>query len=374
VRNYRLEDPGLIEKVENALNQTSLSGWERKSPEVLQAVENEVFRRYNATLDYAVPWVMRQTKLDDKEIVEIGCGSGSSTAAFAHYVKHVHAYDIKEEFLNGARARAQALGLQNISFYCVSPQSLRDTLYLNHVHGTDIVLLFAVLEHCTPHECLEMLQTSWELLHPGGLLVVIETPNRLAYMDSHTSQLPFFHLLPGEIALRYYKNSPRSEFVSGVERSFSVSEEEGLLELIRLGKGVSYHEFQIALREPELNKLLIGDGYEKEMVEWFPVSLEERLLQTFFLNTDLRIPIGFARKTLNLIFCKPSNSSENVAQNDPLSTMTRLPYLTNYEQQRTSFIEENKLNTPLGFSRYMVNLIARKLYRTLRRVRNQSGR
>ena len=254
--------------------------------------------------------------------------SGSSTAAFARLAGQVHGYDIEPSYVEGARIRARILGLTNVSCHAVTPSQLLNEIRRRHGEGkVDLVLLYAVLEHCTPAECLETIRTSWDLLRPGGHLVVIETPNRFGYMDVHTTFLPFFHLLPGPIALRYYRRTQRQRVIKTLEAAARLSEQEAELARIRLGTGISFHDFQIALGIEDLSPLLAADGYEPEMLAWFPITLEERLLQTFFLARDVPAPIGFARFVLNVILRKPAGALPA----EPLIPLaSRTEFLVNY--------------------------------------------
>jgi hypothetical protein len=106
--------------------------------------------------------------------------------------------------------------------------------------------------------------------------------------------------------------------------------------LIRLGVGISFQEFQLALGLDDLGPLVAADGYEPEMLEWFPITLEERLLQTFFLERDLDVPIGFARYVLNLVLRKP--------EGDPppgplIPTASRAEFLVNFAQLGRQFAQ-----------------------------------
>ncbi len=355
--------PAQIEVMTQALGNAYLGHEPPQSQEARLFFENEIFRRYHQSLEHAVPWVARQIDLRGKTILDIGCGSGSSTSAFAHFAGQVIGYDINEVVLRGARARAAALGQTNVRFFCISPDRLTAALRENHSQGVDVVLLFAVLEHCTPLECLDLLETAWSLLRPGGLLVVIETPNRLTYRDEHTTLLPFFHLLPPEIALRYYPYSPRAEFVQTMQQAATVSPAALQMELTRQGKGISYHEFQLGLHEVDLGNLLVSDGYEPEILRWMPGDLEEKLLQTYFINQSLDIPIGFARHVLNLIFRKPLDPAAPNPARAQLALRSRLPYLTNYLDLEATFVKTRRLDTPVGLARFVLRLFWRKALR-----------
>jgi S-adenosylmethionine-dependent methyltransferase len=316
-----------LARIEAVLNDAYLAGWERHTEAGRHAVENEVFRRFEQAARFAVPWVNRVAPLAGKEVLEVGCGSGSSTAAFAKLAGHIHAYDIEPELVEAARGRCGALGLSNVSCHAIAPHRPLDELRRRHGDGVDVVLLYAVLEHCTTAECLETIRTGWDLLRPGGHLVVVESPNRFIYWDNHTAFLPFFHMLPAPLALRWYPRSPRRAIVDRLDAAGRESEEAASEALTRLGVGIGFQEFQLALGLDDLGPLVAADGYEPEMLEWFPITPEERLLQTFFLEREPGVPAGFSRCVLNLVLRKPDGPMPDGPLIPPGS---RASLLTNY--------------------------------------------
>src|SRR4051812_28285175 len=46
-----------------------------------------VHRRYETCIRHIVPWIERHGSLAGKTVIEIGCGSGSSTSAIAHFAE-----------------------------------------------------------------------------------------------------------------------------------------------------------------------------------------------------------------------------------------------------------------------------------------------
>ena len=86
------------------------------------------------------------------------------------------------------------------------------------------------------------------MLDADGVMAIIETPNRLWYFDSHTAHLPFFHWLPDDIAMKYSTRSSRELFNKG----FSGQTEASYIEFMRWGRGVSYHELEIAIDNIDL--------------------------------------------------------------------------------------------------------------------------
>ena len=52
----------------------------------------------------------------DMEVLEFGCGTGSTAIAHAPYVKHIHATDISSKMIEIARRKAVAEGIENVTF------------------------------------------------------------------------------------------------------------------------------------------------------------------------------------------------------------------------------------------------------------------
>ena len=52
----------------------------------------------------------------DMEILEFGCGTGSTALVHAPYVKHIRAIDLSENMITIAREKAAAAGIANVSF------------------------------------------------------------------------------------------------------------------------------------------------------------------------------------------------------------------------------------------------------------------
>ena len=274
-------------------------------------IAENVFLRYNQALRHILPWVSKHIDLKTAKVIEIGCGTGCSTAAFAHIVDKIDGYDIHEPAILGAQKRMEVFGFKNCAIYLIKAENLIMNLLKNNSNGADVILLYAVLEHMTPDECINTIKTCWRLLRPKGLLVVVETPNRLTYSDKHTSLLPFFQMLPYDLCLKYYHNSPRDVFVKSMERNITNKNiKDATLRLNRWGRGVSYHEFEIALGDAYKNNL-VAQGFENEILSWFAVTKEEELLKLFVEGLQLEIPIGFTREWLNLIYKKSNSTNED---------------------------------------------------------------
>lgn len=190
-----------------------------------------------------IPWLDAAHRLDGARILEIGCGTGCATIALAEQGASVTGVDLCERSIRVARLRCELHGLA-ASFVVGNAAEVIGKLDGEHF---DFVIFFASLEHMTFAERKAAMRRSWQLLSPGDLWSVVETPNRLWIRDAHTSLLPFFHWLPDEVAFEYSRFSPRET----IGLRYRALDEESLRHFLRRGRGVSYHEFDLALGRAE---------------------------------------------------------------------------------------------------------------------------
>lgn len=196
-----------------------------------------------------IPWLDTLKPLSTGRVLEIGSGTGCSTLALAEQGASVIGVDIDEPSLIVARKRAELYG---VSCRLVNDNAVNIGRFAGEPF--DFIIFFAALEHMTIDERIRSIGLAWEMLPPGGLLVVIETPNRLWFTDEHTSLLPFFHWLPDEMAFRYAERSPRTNFY----RFGRSVQGEVPMAFHRLGRGVSFHEFELAMGA-EATANVVGD-------------------------------------------------------------------------------------------------------------------
>ena len=295
--------PELVEKLEELVKRTVYGD----KPESFFATEDgrflldqHVWERYEQARQLVAPWAERTGGLSGRHIVEVGCGSASSTAAFARYAKRVDGYEISQDSVDLGRERLAAVGVENANLHCVSAEGLVSEIE-ERSSGADAILFYAVLEHMTIRERIDALEMAQRMLPPGGLLIVIETPNRLTYTDMHTSHLPFFQMLPLELAASYYDRSKRDIFVESLR-----GQEDAVRELViqRWGTGVSFHEFEVVFGD-NFSERIVADGFEDEMVWLYPFELEDRLLARYFEEKALPQHRAFTRNHLNFIAKQP---------------------------------------------------------------------
>jgi 2-polyprenyl-3-methyl-5-hydroxy-6-metoxy-1,4-benzoquinol methylase len=186
-----------------------------------------------------VPWLNALRRLDGARIFEIGCGTGSSIFSLREQGSEVTGIDVAPDSVEVSRARFRCFGLDEPPLHHLNATEI-DT-HFDH-QSFDLVIFFASLEHMTFDERLHGLRAGWRLLADDGILCIIEAPNRLWLFDDHTADLPFFHWLPDEIALEYLQQTP------GYQASpFDTTSADAKLELTRRGRGVSFHDIELAL-------------------------------------------------------------------------------------------------------------------------------
>lgn len=254
--------------------------------------------RLNIARAGVIPWLDSISSLRGTRVLEVGCGTGSSTVALAEQGAIVTAVDTDEASLAVARTRSDVYGLA--PFF--REMNATEILAVFGENAFELVIFYASLEHMTIAERLSSLRSAWASMIDGGLLAVVETPNRLWYHDGHTSDLPFFHWLPEEIAFRYSQYSAREGYRELYRDYSSTDEREGFA---RRGRGASFHEFQLAIGpEAGLNVVSSWSSYRGVWYDFKQSRLDRRYkallkriyptLHEGFLDHDLFLTI---RKT-----------------------------------------------------------------------------
>ncbi len=106
-----------------------------------------------------------QTHLQpETELLEFGCGTGSTAIIHAPYVKHIRAIDISSKMIEIAQAKAAAAHIENITF----EQSSIEALKLAE-HSLDVVLGLSILHLVEDKEAV--IAQIYKMLKPGGVFI-----------------------------------------------------------------------------------------------------------------------------------------------------------------------------------------------------------
>ena len=98
------------------------------------------------------------------EVLEFGCGTGSTAIAHAPYVQHIQAIDFSSNMIEIAQGKADAQNIQNVTFEqaSIDELSVPDQTY-------DAVLGLNVLHLLENKE--EVIAKVYKMLQPGGLFI-----------------------------------------------------------------------------------------------------------------------------------------------------------------------------------------------------------
>lgn len=130
--------------------------WDKKAESYAkQPVADEAAyqKKLEVTRDYLRP---------DMNVIEFGCGTGSTAIVHAPYVKQIRATDISQEMINIAKEKANAKNINNVSFECATIEELEVPN-----QSVDVVLALSVLHLLEDKEVA--IEKIFKMLKPGGI-------------------------------------------------------------------------------------------------------------------------------------------------------------------------------------------------------------
>lgn len=102
-----------------------------------QPIANQ--KAYEIKLD-----LTREYFTPDSQVLEFGCGTGSTAILHAPFVKHIDAIDVSQEMIRIAKDKLEPAGVQNVTFraadmdrFQATPESYDAVLGLNILHLLD---------------------------------------------------------------------------------------------------------------------------------------------------------------------------------------------------------------------------------------------
>lgn len=267
-------------------------------------LEELVWARQATMEKLALPWIQSVQPLAGLDVLEPGCGLGSMACALLQTGCRLHSYEIDPVMAQATRRRIEILGLPPSKVSCVDAGSADQWLERTFADGVDAVVLMGVLEHIPEVPRLQLMARLWSILRPGGIFVVSHTPNRLTYHDLHATRMPFGHMLPDEIAIRYFDRAPHDAYRCAMEWAAPLGHDQLVSMRHNFGTGLSYHDFELAFGTRDLRPIVADDGLGPEMMAWYRDDLETELLWRYMESQWLPLTRGWARQFLNLIFRK----------------------------------------------------------------------
>ena len=100
----------------------------------------------------------------DMEVLEIGCGTGSTALAHAPHVGHIRATDISEKMIEIAKGKAAEAGVSNVTFEVAAIEELGAAN-----ESVDAVLALSLLHLLEDRNAV--IARIHDMLRPGGIFV-----------------------------------------------------------------------------------------------------------------------------------------------------------------------------------------------------------
>lgn len=135
-----------------------------------------------------------------RRLLDFGCGRGASSLALAQILPQTEIVGIELEatHLDVARAVQAFRGIDNVRFVQMpSGVSLPPDL-----GAFDFVVMSAVVEHLLPQERRVLLPAIWDVIAPGGAILISQTPHRWHPYEHHSTRRWWVNYLPDRLSLR----------------------------------------------------------------------------------------------------------------------------------------------------------------------------
>ena len=166
---------------------------------------------------------LRSLGVKNLSVFEVGCSFGHITEYLAEQpeVAEVYSFDTDPAFAAITRAKVEEMDLRVVRDVAhFSNDATRNLPYPNAAF--DLVLAIGVVEHLPTHNRRAQVDEYYRVLAPGGHIAILDTPNRLFPVETHSVGLPLVQWLPPRLAYRYaramrpgkFRAVPYEEFVA----------------------------------------------------------------------------------------------------------------------------------------------------------------
>ena len=145
--------------------------------------------------------------------LEVGCSFGHMTEYLAEQpeVAAIDTFDTDPTFAAITRAKVEDLGLAPVRDVRLIPGD--ETVKLPYGDDAfDLVVVVGVIEHLPLRHRRAQVDEYYRVLAPGGVIVILDTPNRLFPLETHSIGLPLVQWLPAPLAYRCARTFQRRKF------------------------------------------------------------------------------------------------------------------------------------------------------------------
>ena len=149
---------------------------------------------------------VRRRGARDLRVLEVGCSFGHITEYLAERpeVREIATFDTDPAFAAMVRVKVEEMRLERVRD--VRLFSNEETRRLPYPGGSfDLVLVLGVIEHLPVRGRRQIVDEYYRVLAPGGHIAILDTPNRLFPLETHSVGLPLVQWLPAPLAFAYAK-------------------------------------------------------------------------------------------------------------------------------------------------------------------------
>ena len=149
---------------------------------------------------------LRRRNARDLRVLEVGCSFGHITELLAEQpeVREIATFDTDPAFTAMVRVKVEEMRLHRVRD--VRLFSNDETRRLPYPDGAfDLVLVLGVVEHLPVRGRPQIVDEYYRVLAPGGHIAILDTPNRLFPLETHSVGLPLIQWLPAPLAFAYAK-------------------------------------------------------------------------------------------------------------------------------------------------------------------------
>ena len=137
-------------------------------------------------------------------VLEVGSSFGHMTEYLAEQpeVAEIHCFDTDPAFVEIVRAKVEEQGLTKVKEVRLLGNDETRRLPWPDARF-DLVLVVGVVEHLPARNRRAQVDEYYRLLAPGGHIAILDTPNRLFPLETHSIGLPLVQWLPPRLAHAY---------------------------------------------------------------------------------------------------------------------------------------------------------------------------
>jgi SAM-dependent methyltransferase len=157
----------------------------------------------------------------DLSVLEVGASFGHMTEYLAEQpeIAEIHCFDTDPAFVDIVRAKVEEQDLRKV----------KDVRFLGNDQTRrlpwpdacfDLVLVVGVVEHLPARNRRAQVDEYYRVLAPGGHIAILDTPNRLFPLETHSIGLPLVQWLPSRLAYAYARLARPRKFGAVSYESF----------------------------------------------------------------------------------------------------------------------------------------------------------